>query len=126
MFLIKSRPLIVILLWQVVFSIVAAIVCGLLSGINGAFSGFLGALVSVVAGGAYAILISRHSGYSAGDVLRTALRAEAVKIFLVVMLLWVVFTVYKDLKPAMFIGSFIAAVMISSMAVFVSEKPPAK
>lgn len=126
MFLIKSRPLIVILLWQIVFSIVAAIVCGLLSGINGAFSGFLGALVSVVAGGVYAILISRHSGYSAGDVLRTALRAEAVKIFLVVMLLWVVFTVYKDLKPAMFIGSFIAAVMISSMAVFVSEKPSAK
>ncbi len=126
MFFIKNRPLSIVLLWQIVFSIVAAIVCGLLSGINGAFSGFLGALVSVIAGGVYAFMVSRHSGYTAGGVLRTALRAEAVKIFLIVMLLWSVFAVYKDLKPAMFIGSFTVAVVISSMAVFVSEKPRVK
>lgn len=126
MFLIKNRPLGIILLWQLAFAVVAMVVCGLLSGINGAFSGFLGVFVSVIAGGVYAVLISRHSGYSAGDVLRTALRAEAVKIFLIVMLLWGVFTAYEDLEPAMFIGSFVIAVLISSMAVFVSEKPRVK
>lgn len=126
MFQIKNRPLGIVLLWQLVFACVVAVVCGLLSGINGAFSGFFGVLVSVVAGGAYAVLVSRHSGYSAGDVLRTALRAEAVKIFLIVMLLWIVFAAYKDLKPVIFIGSFAAAVLISSMAVFVSEKPRVK
>ncbi|WP_292977567.1 ATP synthase subunit I [Nitrosomonas sp.] len=123
---IKNRPLGIILLWQMLFSIVASVVCGLLSGISGALSGFLGVLVSVIAGGAYAVMVSRHSGYSAGGVLRTALRAEAVKIFLVVMLLWIVFTAYKDLNPVMFIGSFIIAVMISSMAIFVAEKPRVK
>ncbi|MXS85596.1 hypothetical protein ABO04_06680 [Nitrosomonas sp. HPC101] len=126
MFLIKNRPLGIILLWQLAFAIVAMIVCGLLAGVSGAFSGFLGVFVSVIAGGAYAVLISRHSGYSAGNVLRTALRAEAVKIFLIVMLLWSVFTAYKDLKPVMFIGSFVIAVLISSMAVFISEKPRVK
>ncbi|ABI58554.1 MULTISPECIES: ATP synthase subunit I [Nitrosomonas] len=126
MFLIKHRPLGIVLLWQLTFAFVVAIVCGLLSGVSGAFSGFFGVLVSVIAGGAYAVLVSRHSGYSAGDVLRTALRAEAVKIFLIVMLLWIVFAAYKDLKPVIFIGSFTVAVLMSSMAVFVSEKPPVK
>ena len=104
------------------FAILAAVLCGLLSGVNSAISGFLGAIVSAVAGAAYAVLVSRHRGYSASGALRTALRAEAVKIFIIIMLLWAVFAMFKDLQPVMFIGSFVIAVLISSVAVFVPEK----
>lgn len=110
------------ILWQLVFSVLAAVVCGLLLGANAAISGFLGAIVSVIAGLVYAVLIARHSGYSAAGVLRTALRAEAAKIFVVVVSLWAVFSVFKGLQSVVFVGSFIIAVLISSMAVFVPEK----
>lgn len=122
MFPIKSRPLKIVIFWQLVFAVLAAILCGLLSGVNAAISGFLGAIISAIAGVAYAVLVSRHSGYSASGTLRTALRAEAVKIFIIIMSLWVVFAVFKDLQPVMFIGSFVVAVLISSMAVFVPEE----
>lgn len=122
MFAIKSRPLRVVIFVQLVFSLLVAIGCGLYSGVDAAVSGFLGAIISVIAGVAYAILISRHRGYSASEVLRTALRAEAVKIFVIVMLLWAVFATFKDLKPVVFIGSFVVAILISSMALFVPEK----
>ena len=122
MFPIKSRPLKIIIFWQLAFAILAAVLCGLLSGVNAAISGFLGAIISVIAGAVYAILVSRHSGYSASGTLRTALRAEAVKIFIIIMSLWAVFAIFKGLQPVMFIGSFVVAVLISSMAVFVPEK----
>lgn len=122
MFPIKSRSLKIVILWQLAFAILAAILCGLLSGVNAAISGFLGAIISVIAGVVYAILVSRHRGYSASGTLRTALRAEAVKIFIIIMSLWTVFSIFKDLQPVMFIGSFVVAVLISSMAVFVPEK----
>lgn len=121
MFSIKSRPLKIVIFWQLVFAILAAVVSGLLYGVNAAISGFLGAIISVIAGVVYAVLVSRHSGYSAGGTLRTALRAEAVKIFIIIMSLWAVFAIFKGLQPAIFIGSFIVAVLISSMAVFVPE-----
>ncbi len=91
-------------------------------GIEAAISGFLGVAVSVVAGVAYAAMLSRHKGYSASGVLRTALRAEAVKLLVIIVSLWLVFVMYKGLQPVIFIGSFIVAVLISSMAVFVPEK----
>jgi len=122
MFPIKSRPLKIVILWQLAFAILAAILCGLLSGVNAAISGFLGAIISVIAGVVYAILVSRHSDYSASGTLRTALRAEAVKIFIIIMSLWAVFAIFKGLQPVMFIGSFVIAVLISSMAAFVPEK----
>jgi len=91
-------------------------------GVEAAISGFLGVAVSVVAGVAYAAMLSRHKGYSASGVLRTALRAEAVKLLVIIVSLWLVFVMYKGLQPVLFIGSFIVAVLISSMAVFVPEK----
>lgn len=92
-------------------------------GAHGAASGFLGAFVSVFSMAAYAVVISRHRGYSASGTLRTALRAEAVKIIVIIVALWGVFAVYEDVVPIIFIGSFIVAVIISSLAIFVPETP---
>ncbi|MCC6161307.1 MAG: ATP synthase subunit I [Nitrosomonas sp.] len=122
MFLIKNRPLKIVTLWQIYFALMVVIGSSLYWGIEAAISGFLGVAVSVVAGVAYAAMLSRHKGYSASGVLRTALRAEAVKLLVIIVSLWLVFVMYKGLQPVIFIGSFIVAVLISSMAVFVPEK----
>lgn len=91
-------------------------------GAHGAISGFLGASVSAISAIAYALAVSRHRGYTAGDALRTALRAEAIKIFVIVMSLWGVFASYEKIQPVIFIGSFVMAVIISSMAIFVPDQ----
>jgi ATP synthase protein I len=122
MFLIKNRPFRVALLLQLLFAVAATVVCGLLAGLDGALSSFFGSLISVIGSGAYAIIVSRHSGYSVSSTLRTAFRAEAVKLFLIIILLWAVFSVYVNLELVMFMSSFIIAVLISNAAVFVSEK----
>ena len=118
----SSRSLGIVIRWQLIFAIFSAIGCGLWTDWHGALSGFLGAIVSVVAAMAYAVIISRHREYSPGAVLRTALRAEAVKISVIVLALWAVFSIYKDVRPIIFIGSFIVAVLIFSAAAFVPKK----
>jgi len=47
--------------------------------------------------------------------------AEAVKLGLIVMLLWLVLAVYADVVVMVFLGSFVATVLIFSMAFFVRE-----
>lgn len=126
MYLIKNRPLAVVIRWQLVCALLVAIGCGFLGGAHGAISGFLGAGVSALSAAAYALMVSRHRGYSASDALRTALRAEAIKIILIIVALWGVFTSYEEVRPVMFIGSFLVAVIISSMAIFVSEESQAE
>jgi ATP synthase protein I len=49
------------------------------------------------------------------------LRAEAAKIGLAVILLWLVLAVYKDVVLIVFIGSFILSLLVFSMAFFVRD-----
>lgn len=67
-------------------------------------------------------MVSRHKGYTASGTLRTALRAEAVKITLIVLLLWLVFKFYVNVNALAFVGTFILTVIVYSMALFISDK----
>ena len=58
---------------------------------------------------------------SAGGVLVGALRAEGVKIGLMVILVGTVLTIYKDVVVIAFLGTFMATAIIFSMAFFVRE-----
>lgn len=79
-------------------------------------------MVSAAAAFVYAVVVSRHKSFSVSDTLRTALRAEALKILVIVLSLWAVLENYQNVRPVIFIGSFIGAVIVTSMALFVSEK----
>ena len=93
-----------------------------MAGEHGALSAALGGAVSVGAGWASAkIAGTTGKGESAGGVLVSALMAEAVKLGLIVMLLWLVLAVYADVVVMVFLGSFVATVLIFSMAFFVRE-----
>jgi hypothetical protein len=58
---------------------------------------------------------------SADRAVVTALRAEAIKIGLAVLLLWLVLALYKDVVLIVFIGSFIFSILVFSMAFFVRD-----
>ncbi|GJL76429.1 ATP synthase subunit I [Nitrosomonas sp.] len=115
------KPLLIVLRWQLLITIVIAIALVPLMNLHSAFSAFLGGMVSIVSSTAFAIIVSRHKGFTAGGTVRTALRAEAVKIILTVILLWAVFKFYDNLNAFAFIGTFILTVIMHSMALFVSD-----
>ena len=58
---------------------------------------------------------------AARERLMTALKAEAVKLGLIAILLGLVLAVYSAVVVPAFLGSFMATVLIFSMAFFVRE-----
>ncbi|SFP63067.1 ATP synthase protein I [Nitrosomonas cryotolerans] len=118
---IKNRPLRIILIWQMLFVIVVAIVLGVWADLRSAVSAVLGGMVSIISSAAFALIVSNHRGYTASGTLRTALRAEAVKIIFTVILLWLVFKWYEDVNALAFVGTFAITVIVYSMALFISD-----
>ncbi|UCF77180.1 MAG: ATP synthase subunit I [Betaproteobacteria bacterium] len=116
-----SKPLRTVLRWQVTATAALALVAGLWAGVDGALSAALGGLVNICAGLGFAVAASLGRPESAGVTLLAALRAEAVKVGLVVMLLWLVLTTYKGIVVTAFMGTFAVTVLIFAMAFFVRE-----
>lgn len=88
---------------------------------HGAISAMLGGIISVTSSAAFAIIVSNNRGYVASDTIRLALRAEAIKIVLIVSLLWMVFNFYANVNAFIFIGTFILIVLIQSIALLVAD-----
>lgn len=105
--------------YQAVATAAMALLAGGLAGGDAALSAGLGGLVSMAAGLGFALMVAGSKTRSAGEVLRDAFRAEAVKIVLVIMLLWLVFRLYKDVVAVALIGAFCLTILIFSMAFFV-------
>lgn len=118
---IKNRPLRIILCIQLLVTAVLASVLWIYIDVQSALSAVFGGMVSFISSAVYALMISQHKGYTAGEAIRTALRAEAVKIVLIVVLLWMVFAFYDAVNPVVFIATFILTVIVYSMALFISD-----
>jgi len=76
----------------------------------------------VAAGSAYAWIVSRRKARTAGEALRTMFRAEAVKVLLVVGLLWLSMAKYRSIVPGVFLGSFAVTVAIFAAAIAVRDR----
>lgn len=116
-----SKPIRTVIAWQAAATLAMTLAGAAFIGIHGAVSAAAGGLVSIIAGLAAAWIAARGSGNSAGGILAGALRAEAVKIGLVVLLLWLVFANYADVIVVVVIGSFVVTMLIFAMAFFVRE-----
>ena len=116
-----SRPIRTVLRWQLIAAAVLALIAGALAGGHGALSAALGGAVSILAGLASAVVASLGRAKSAEGVLFAVLRAEAVKIGLIVLLLWLVLATYRDVAVLVFLGTFAVTVVIFAMAFFVRE-----
>lgn len=115
------KPIRTVLWWQLIATAALTLAGGMMAGVDGALSAALGGAVSMCAGGASAVVASMGKAQTAGDVLVGALAAEGVKIGLIVILLWLVLALYAQVVVTVFLGSFIATVLIFSMAFFVRE-----
>ncbi len=118
----RSRALRTVLRWQLLVTAALAAISALAAGRHGAVSAALGGLVSFVAGLGFAAVASASRKDSVGLAMLAALRAEAVKIVLIVALLWVVLSVYKSVVIVAFIGTFTVTVIVFALALFVREK----
>jgi F0F1-type ATP synthase assembly protein I len=110
-----------VLRWQFIVTMGIAVAAGLMAGSNGAISAMLGGTVMMVANCVYAGMTGRNKVRSAGDTLRTLMRAEAAKIGVIVLQLWLVLTAYGSVVPAVFIGTFIVAVLMYAVALLVRD-----
>ena len=115
------RPIRTVLVWQLAATAVIALAAAALSGTSAALSAGAGGAVSMLAGLASAVVASLSNANSAGGVLAGALRAEAVKLGVALLLLWLVLANYENAVVAVFLGAFVVTMLIFSMAFFVRE-----
>ena len=118
----KFRPAIGL---QVLATTIIASIAGWYAGVHGAISALLGGLISVTAGLVFVFLAAKSAGEkgrSAGEVLFAALKAEAAKLFLAGLLLWLVLAFYQEVVVIGLIGSFVVSILIFSMALFAGDK----
>ena len=118
----QSKPIRTVLGWQLVATAGSAALGGYLAGPHGALSAALGGLVSFVAGVGFAVVAAWGTADSAASVLTGALRAEGVKVVLIVLLLWLVMALYRNVVALAFFGTFIVATVLFSAAAFVREE----
>src|SRR6266850_8465177 len=116
-----GKPIRTVLQWQLAATAAMTIAAALLAGAQTAVSAAAGGLVSVVAGLASAFVASRSDAKSAGEILFGALRAEAVKVAIAVLLLWLVLANYAEAVVGVFVGAFIVTMLIFAMAFFVRD-----
>ena len=116
-----SRPIRRAIWSQVFVTIVATALGGWISGRHGAGSALLGGMISIIAGLAFATMASKSKARSAGEALLGALKAEAVKIGVMVILLLGVLAFYKDVVVAALVASFIATFICFTFVTFTRE-----
>ncbi len=91
------------------------------TGWHGFLSGLLGGLVNVTAGIVFAMLVSLGRAATATATLRTMIRAEAAKITLIVLQLWLVFGGYGEVVPGAFLAAFIATLLVTQAAILIRD-----
>jgi len=124
-FRVHSKAIRTVLRWQIVGTVLAAALGALLLGPNGAIALALGGGIGIVAAVAFDFAAGRGRNSVAMDantIVFRALRAEAVKIGVMILLLWLVFAIYKDVAKVPLIAAFIASMLVLSMAFFVRDE----
>ena len=115
------RPVLTVLKWQVLATTALGLLSGLVAGWHGALSAIAGGAISITAGLSAAMVASLGGARSAGSVVMGALRGEAVKLGVAVVLLWLVLTHYAHAVVGALIASCIVTLVIFAMAFFVRD-----
>jgi ATP synthase protein I len=117
-----SRPIRTVLMWQLIATALVASLSAVAIGLEGAISAVLGGLIAVVSGLAAAASASRVKTTSAGWMVFNALKAEGVRVGLMVVLLWVVLANYRNAQVAPLLAAFVISAVIFPMALFVRDR----
>jgi ATP synthase protein I len=114
-----GRPFRVTVVWQVVATIGLAGLAGMVAGSDGFLSAVFGGGIGVAGVLVFALLSGRRTADPEGAV-RVALRAEAVKVVVIVCLLWLAFVAYRDMVVLAFLGAFTVSVLLSGLVLAVA------
>jgi ATP synthase protein I len=117
----QPRPIRIVRRWQVIVTAALSLAAASLWGMDGAVSAALGGAVNIAAGWVYGWRIAQGEARSPGDALRTALRAEAIKVLLIVVGLWLVLSTYREIVHAAFFAAFVVTVMVFAAAIAVRD-----
>ena len=107
--------------WQLIATLIVAVSAAIISGPHAGCSALIGG-VCVVVGAYFASKIAQRSSKEAATVLVNLLKAEAVKIVIIVVLLFIAFKVYKQLVPFALIAGLAAAALFSGAAMSKLDK----
>ena len=107
--------------WQFSATVVVMVIALIVSSLHAGVSALLGGL-SVTIGAFFASKIARRSSKEAATVLVNLLKAEAVKIIIIVVLLFITFKIYKQLVPFALIAGLAAAALFSGAAMSKLDK----
>jgi len=116
-----ARPIRIVLWWQVIATAVLSLIAALLWGADGAISAALGGGINVVAGSVFGWRVAQGEARTAGEALRTMLRAEALKIFLIIAGLWLALSSYRAIVHVAFLAAFVITVVVSTAAIAVAD-----
>ena len=117
----STKPIRNVLKWQAVATAAIAVIGGAWAGVHGALSAVLGGVVNMSACVVFAVVVAMSRPATAGGTVATMFRAEAAKILVIVLQLWLVLTGYKDIVTAAFFAAFVVTVLLFRMALFVRD-----
>jgi ATP synthase protein I len=117
----RLRPIRIVLRWQLIVTMALTLVAALLWGKDGAVSAALGGAVNFVAGWIYGWRVSLREARTAGETLRTMLRAEALKVLAIIVQLWLVLSLYPDIVHVAFFSAFVITVVVFAAAIAVRD-----
>ena len=117
----STKPIRYVLKWQALVTLAIAAIAGVLAGVHGAFSALLGGAVNLVACVVYAFVLGLGRPATAGATVVALFRAEASKIAVIVLQLWLVLANYHDAVLPAFLATFIVTVFMFGMALLVRD-----
>jgi ATP synthase protein I len=117
----STRPFRAVLVWQAAATIAIAAVSGLLAGVHGALSAVLGGVINLSAGAVYAFVLAIAPPKTAGATIAALFRAEAAKILVIIGLMWLVLSTYRDAVLPALVAAFVVTVLLFRVALFVRE-----
>ena len=106
---------------QLIATAVVAIASLIISGSNAGVSALLGGTAVIIAA-FVASKIAQRKSVEAAAVLVNLLKAEALKVLIIIVLLFMVFKVYKQLVPLALIIGLAAAALVSGAAMSQLDK----
>ena len=115
------KPVLTVLRWQLAATATLTSISWIVAGGHGAASALAGGAIGIAAGIAAALVAAMGSATSAGGLVMAALRAEAVKIGLAALLLWLVLVSYDAAVVGALIATFVVTLVLFAMAFFVRE-----
>jgi ATP synthase protein I len=121
----SNKPFLTIVKWQAIATVAIAAVAGAWAGGHGALSAVLGGVVNASATVVYVFVLRMgldpRAPTPAARGLAAMFRAEAAKILVIFVQLWLVLSQYRDVVAIAFFAAFIVTVLLSSVGLLARD-----